>query len=211
MKLIVDFDDVLFKTSKLKEQFFAVLTSHGVKNAEEQYVFERKNSRPFSLWLFLRRVCVVEGIPDAGLLYEEVMSVCEDLINEELLSVLTEVGQEHCYIVTSGDDEFQKDKIVRSGIYKYVQEVIIVPGSKKEVIEALCKKFHDEEVVFVDDKEAFFSDIDRETHPNLRTVLYDERGLEVLKKAVAENKNRELSKLGPLSPAEEPQGGPKMR
>ncbi len=209
MKLILDFDDVLFDTQKLKQRFFTVLSQHGVQNPEKEYHFERKDDRPFSLWLFLKRVCQIEGIPDAGLLYEEVMGVCDECRNEALVEVISELGSENCYIVTNGEDEFQKDKLVRSGVYTLVQGVFIVPGSKKENVESLCQRFKDEEVVFADDKGKFLDDIDEEAAPNLRKVLYDVNGFEKLTAQIQNSKAIELKRSAP-------QGdggflGPKMR
>ena len=43
MKLILDFDDVLFKAGDLKEVIFSILASHGVKNAQEFYDMARKS------------------------------------------------------------------------------------------------------------------------------------------------------------------------
>ncbi len=210
MKLIVDFDDVLFKTSKLKEKFFSVLTAHGVQNAEEHYKYERTPERPFSLELFLARICKEENTDiSAGLLYEEIMEVCVECVNETTVQLLKETGAENCFIVTNGDDDFQKEKLVRSGIYTLVREVTIVPGSKKEKIEAICAQFPDEEIIFVDDKSRFFDDIDMEKCKNLKTVLFDEHGFENLK-AEMEASRAEEAKKKPQPPTTEPDG-PKMK
>jgi FMN phosphatase YigB (HAD superfamily) len=181
MKLILDFDDVLFKTSELKERFFATLERLGVKEAREKYHFERKNDRPFSLRLFLRRICKEENIPEPDLLYREIMFICRDLKNEEMMSIIAEAGKENCYIVTNGDKEYQEDKITLSGIDSFVQEIVVVPGSKKEAVESVCRHFPEEDIIFVDDKELFFLDIDMEAVPNLKTILYDKGTVSKLK------------------------------
>lgn len=193
MKLILDFDDVLFNSSKLKEKFFAVLAFHGVKNAEEEYHFERANDRPFSLWLFLKRICREEDMRDAGLLYEEIMSTCHECRNEAVIEVVNKVGRDNCYIVSNGESEFQNEKLVRSGIYTLVREVFVVPGSKKEVIEGLCQQWSKEEVVFAEDKDKFLNDIDEVKCPNLRKVLFDKNGLEKLELQVEGSLSKELA------------------
>lgn len=209
MKLILDFDDVLFKTSELKERFFATLERLGVKDAREKYHFERKNDRPFSLRLFLQRICKEENIPDADLLYREILFICRDLKNEEMMNIVNEVGKENCYIVTNGDEEYQKDKITLSGIGNAVQETIVVPGSKKEAVESVCRHFPEEDIIFVDDKELFFSDIDKEAVPNLKTILYDAVGLDNLMAEVKKSQKREWEGMIPsLKPNS---SGPKMQ
>lgn len=188
MKLIVDFDDVLFDVSQLKERFFKVLKRHGVKNPEDEYIFERKNDRPFSLRLFLERICKEEVLSETRVesMYQDIMSVCKDLKNIELLEVLKEVGKENCYIVTSGDKEFQMDKITRTEVDKIAEEVIVVPGSKKAIVESLCLRFPNEKVIFIDDKIKFFDDITMEKCPNLKTILFDTYGLLSVKQEIEE-------------------------
>lgn len=188
MKLIVDFDDVLFDVSKLKERFFKVLKRHGVKHPEDEYTFERKNDRPFSLRLFLERICREEGIPETMVesMYQDIMSVCKDLNNLELLELLKEAGKENCYIVTSGDEEFQMDKITRTEVDQIAEEVSVVPGSKKAIVESICLRFPNEKVIFIDDKIKFFDDITMEKCPNLQTILFDKYGLQSVKDAMDE-------------------------
>ncbi len=204
MKLIFDFDDVLFDTSKLKGALFAVLAQHGVVNAEEMYVKERRNGSPFSLKLFLERACKEENIQAVNIdvLYEEIMSRCHEWCNAEMLELVKKYGKENCYVVTSGNEEFQKDKLRHSGIEGYVKEVYVVPGSKKEIIERLSEQFAGENVIFVDDKLEFFNDIDMEKCLNLRTVFFNENGLakiqaEIEASIVEELKTRELRLHGP--------------
>jgi FMN phosphatase YigB (HAD superfamily) len=205
MKIIVDFDDVLFITSKLKERFFTILAHHGIEGAQERYHFERKDDRPFSLMGFLKRVCEAEGVPDAALVYEEVMEICADCVNKELVETLQAIGSQNCYIVTNGDKEFQEDKLVRSGLYSFPREVIIVPESKKEAVEGLCRQFKDEEILFIDDKEKFFADINREVVPNLKTVQYvNEGGPGKVKALIAECQEAELKKFRPQAESAAP-------
>lgn len=188
MKLILDFDDVLFETSRLKEKFFAVLGEHGILRAQEKYHFERANDRPFSLKLFIRRLCKERGVgnQEADSLYDETMSVCSELLNPKLIALIENVGRKNCFLVTNGEEDYQEDKISCSGAAQLVEEVIIVPGTKKFVIESLCRRFPDEAVVFVDDKEKFFEDIDKEQCKNLVTVLYDGNDIEQLEMVLEE-------------------------
>lgn len=190
MKLILDFDGVLFDSSKLKETFFTVLERHGMLDIEEQYHFERADDRPFSLVLFIKRLCKKKSMSEleAEAIYGEIMDACKDFRNEPLMKILENAGRENCYIVTNGEDEFQKDKIARTGLENSVEKVIIVPGTKKFAIERLCDMFSDEKVIFVDDKEKFFADLDMDKCKNLKTVLYDEKGLQRVEKAIEESR-----------------------
>jgi FMN phosphatase YigB (HAD superfamily) len=202
MKLIIDFDDVLFKVSNVKTALFAALKSHGVNNPEEYYAEERKMGRPFSLKKFLAHVYQQENIFGISVeeMHEEIMSVCKDSVNTELVELVRTVGKENCYIVTSGDEEFQKDKIARAGLNDLIREIIVVPGSKKEAVQSLCGQYPNEEVIFIDDKNTFFTDIDMEACRNLKTVLYNENGYENLKAEMEESKRVETSRNAPPAP-----------
>lgn len=210
MKLIVDFDDVLFDASKLKEKLFTILEEYGVQKVRERYLFERESDRPFSLRLFIGKVLKEEGVSaDIETVYDRVMSICSELRNEALLTVLKQNGKDHCLLVTSGEEEFQREKIQRSGIDEYANVVVVVPGSKKDEIEAVCAQFPNEEIIFIDDKNKFFTDIDMEKCPNLKTVLYNENGLENLKAEIAESRSSELRRINQNKDTNF--SGPKMR
>jgi FMN phosphatase YigB (HAD superfamily) len=190
MKLILDFDDTLFDSAKLKENFFEILGKNGVLRASEQYHYERKDDRPFSLRLFVKRLCSEAGITEASAdrMYDEIVGISSNLLDPALVRIMRELGSENCILVTNGDEDFQGDKIRISGARELVGEYVIVPGTKKQVVEWICQKYPQEKVVFVDDKQKFFDDLDLEKCRNLKTVLYDENGLANLKKTVGESR-----------------------
>lgn len=193
MKLILDFDDVIFNARGLKDVMFRVLREHGVENGEELYTRER--SKPDNIFMpkeFLRNACSGLGAEDDDVmtevnidaLYDEILSECPKLINQELVAMVTSVGKEDCYIISNGSQEFQMDKIIRSGLHALVENITIVPGSKKQEIEKICKRSPNEEIIFADDKSIFFDDLDREACKNIKTVMYNENGVENLKAEV---------------------------
>lgn len=182
MKLVLDFDDVLFNNAKLKEQIFISLEQRGVDRniSKDLYAKYRETGVPPVLKDFLRMVAEAsnhQGLLGDGDCYEEIMSICSTLGNHELMKLALSVGSENVLIVTSGDREYQLDKIRRSLPEGLACEIIIVPGTKKEAIEELCARFKDEDVLFADDKLKFFNDIDMEKCPNLKTILFNENGL----------------------------------
>ncbi|OGI68527.1 hypothetical protein A2738_01440 [Candidatus Nomurabacteria bacterium RIFCSPHIGHO2_01_FULL_42_15] len=176
MKFIFDFDDVLFHNTKLfKEHMYTSLKQAGISRvvAEEYYKTVRKNQ--FWLKELLTHFSLKES------LYGEILKESKNFINKELLSVLKELGKENCYIVTHGNKEFQNNKIKISGITPLFSEIIVVQVSKKKAVEKICAKHKDEQVIFIDDKVKHFEDLDFKKYPNLKTILYDEQGLEKLK------------------------------
>ena len=108
------------------------------------------------------------------------MHECPNLLNTELIETVKKLGKENCFIVTNGEQEFNHDKILRIGLQDlfYEQNIFIVLGSKKEIIEKICAKHKNEKVIFIDDKAKHFEDLDFTKCPNLKTILYTGQKLE---------------------------------
>lgn len=105
-------------------------------------------------------------------LTEKIMGKCQDFVNNELIDRIKTLGASNCHIVTHGVNEYQIEKINRTGIKSFFSNIYVVQDTKKDSVELICKKFKKDTVVFVDDKEERFADLDFKKHSNLRTVLY---------------------------------------
>ncbi len=210
MKLILDFDDVLFNAGDFKKILFERLESYfkNLKNFEHfsvddiraRYDAERLKDTPFSLKSFLKNIFeeVHESSIGVSIIYDEVMSHCRECVNHDLVGVVDKVGKENCFIVTSGDREFQNDKIVRTELGALVSRAIIVPGGKSDQVESICLEFPGEDIIFVDDKNKYFTDIDMEVCKNLKTVLYNKNhGLSNLIAELEESKINEQKRIMP--------------
>lgn len=89
--------------------------------------------------------------------------------------------------MSQGEKEFQLDKIQHSNINHLFSEINVVSESKKEMIERICSENQNSSIIFIDDKIEHFKDIDMGKCKNLKTILFDENGLQ---KLIAEiNKN----------------------
>ncbi len=173
MKYIFDFDDVLFHTTKsLKERIYETYEKSGVSREQIKEYVAKEDPNGFSL----KKLLSYFSLPKE--LYDEIMDGSKDFVNEELLEIIKKIGKENCYIVTCGDEEFQKDKIKKAGLDIFFREIIVVLGSKKEAVEKICEKHKDETVLFIDDKASHFGDLDFKKYPNLKTILYTGQNLE---------------------------------
>ncbi|KKQ43957.1 MAG: hypothetical protein US64_C0020G0003 [Candidatus Nomurabacteria bacterium GW2011_GWC1_37_9] len=183
IKIIFDFDDVLFdNTKQLKTRMYSCLEKNGIsKDVAEKYYKEVREAE-FYLKDFISKLLIRHNISKVsqGDIYEEIMCKCKDFVNKDLLGIVNNLGKSNCYIVSNGEKDFQKDKIDRSGIYSLFSEVNIVPKSKKDNIERICSENKDSRIIFIDDKPKFFNDLDMERCKNLKTILFDENGLEKL-------------------------------
>ena len=176
MKVIFDFDDVLLDSKTLKEYIYEELRLCGVDDVALHYKAYRDTKVPVSLKGFLRQVLVRTPTPEETIdsIYEYALTKTKGLVNQEMFSLVKKVGKKNCFIVTNGEDSWQRDKIGRSGVGDFVSSVTTVPDSKKEEIEKICTEFKDEVILFVDDKEKFFEDLDMSKYTNLRVFLYNE-------------------------------------
>ncbi len=183
MKFIFDFDDVLFNTKKFKEKIYLSVEKVGISRDVEETYYKEFRKYAFSLKIFLTNLFAREKKRSVSVdaIYEEIMSDCERLLNKDLLEIVQKLSASDCFILTSGDEEFQKDKIRRSGIEKLFSEITVVPDSKREAMNKICAQYKDEKVIFIDDKQKFLDDLDLAKCPNLKTILCDEQGLEKLK------------------------------
>lgn len=176
MKYIFDFDDVLFHNTKLfKEHIFACLEKAGVprERAEEYYRTVRENK--FSLRVFINHLFVFGDVgKKVEDVYEEIMRECPNFQNNEVVKAVQRWGRKNCYIVTSGDEEFQRDKIERSGLAPFFLRAYTTSKGKTEAIRAICAEPENtgEQFVFFDDKPEFIKEINRKDFPNVEAVLY---------------------------------------
>lgn len=179
MKFIFDFDDVLLHTSvgakTLRKHTCAILEEAGIPESEVIAYIEKERWNRFSI----KKMLANFSLPSE--FYEKIMSCVPELINFEIIEIVKKIGKENCFILTYGDEEFQLDKVKKSGIYNLFLRVISVGDSKKEAIEEICAKYKNEKVIFIDDKAKHFENLDFKKYPNLETLLYDEKGLEKLK------------------------------
>jgi FMN phosphatase YigB (HAD superfamily) len=183
MKYIFDFDDVLFKNTKeFKEHVYDILEKAGIPREKSKalYLDHRNN---FSLEVFLSSLFYgPNNEQEIKEIHEEIMKEAPGFVNRELLGALHHgrLKKDDIYIVTSGNEEFQREKIERSGLAEFFHPSHIIPVPDKKT-EAITKIVHDakgEEVVFIDDKDHHFKDLN--DLPNLTTIHYKENTFNVM-------------------------------
>jgi len=116
-------------------------------------------------------------------------------LNLELIEEVKRVGLENCFIVTNGEREFNTDKLQYSGIWDLFggeKRIRIVPGDKTEAIQKICAENPDTDIIFVDNRIDFLKGL--EGIPRLKTILYDENGLEKFKREIGLNSASELKR-----------------
>lgn len=174
-KYIFDFDDVLFfNTEKFKKHMYKCFEEIGVPYDTVKKYYKIEKEKGWTLHNLVASVLKGENITEISKeeISEKIMGECSNFINSELVDKVKELGVENCYMVTHGVTEYQLEKINRTGLKPLFCNISIVQDTKKGSVEAVCEEFKDHEVIFVDDKEKRFADLDFEKYPNLRKVLY---------------------------------------
>lgn len=193
MKFIFDFDDVLFNnTTQFKEHMFRLIAEAGVPEDKAKEYYLEVREQEFSLRKFIATLFSRYGVTaEVDQVYEMIMKESSKFLNTALLEEVKKLGLNNCYIVTNGEQEFNKDKIKYSGIGDLFHQdhIYIVPGTKKEVIKKICDKNKGEEVAFIDDKPKFIKDINLKDCPNLKTILYKGQTFSELMKEVGTKKD----------------------
>jgi FMN phosphatase YigB (HAD superfamily) len=190
MKILFDFDDVLFhNTKQFKEVVFQTLMAGEVSRdaVEGAYMKSREGNAPFSLKQFIAIFAPekVEG------LYAVLMETCVTCVNNTLIEeVFPLVEEKNRFIVSSGDREFQLEKIERSGVPVSRSNVILVERSKKHVLEMLCKEYKDEVIIFVDDREHFIKEAKMCNVTNLKPFLFTMGEEKTLRNFILEHSER---------------------
>ncbi len=167
MKYIFDFDDVIFYATKRRyESTYPKLKKIGISHKDIDDYYNKNRENLFTIKKLLAHFNLDEEY------YAEMMHEIEDFKNMELVEIIKNLGKENCYIISFGDEEFQLDKIKRTGIADLFSEIIIVQGPKKEAIEKIASQYKNETIIFIDDKVHHFEDLDLVKHPNLKTVHF---------------------------------------
>lgn len=192
MKIIFDFDDVLFNnTAQFKEHIFKCLEDAGVPRvtAEGEYLSVRKTDIPFSLKRFLALLAVKNGLDMEKMraLYEDIMAPVKSFLNPALIQIAKNAGAENCFLVTNGEEGFQEDKIERTEVSKLFKEIFIVPEGKKIIIDDIYNKNPNEKIIFVEDRSRFIDELDLSKYPNLKIVHFNKDGLDKLNQAIGLN------------------------
>ena len=187
IKFIFDFDDTLFNSKKFKKNMFSYIEKAGINYsfAENSYKEIRNLDTPFSLKIFLSLLFPGKKKKKIVLsLYRKIMFNCSDFLNKELYDVVRMAGKSNCYLVTNGDEDFQLDKIKKSGIVSLFNTIEIVPASKKKVVERICMDNPNSMIIFIDDKRKFFTDIDMNLYKNLKTILFNGNNIRDIQKEI---------------------------
>jgi FMN phosphatase YigB (HAD superfamily) len=154
MKIIFDFDDTIFDTNRFKqEKLFPCLLRYGITTLDfsrnyEQY---RKDNPVYDIKEHLTKIAGQYNISiDINDIVQGMIKNLDEFIFPEYLNVIKKYGRENIFILTQGDNNFQRLKITKSKIDKKVEEIFTVEGTKAEKVKSLCTLWNNDAVLFFD-------------------------------------------------------------
>jgi hypothetical protein len=190
MKIIFDFDDVIFDSHAFKQKIFSGLVSSGIPSdiIKDLYISHRSSFSPYTLYK--------DAVEKSGLKISDkslrgaVNALVKDVdsyIDTRIVTLITTIGKEHCFVVTAGDKDFQKLKVEASlGGVVIPEHCFFVEYKKSEALQKICEQYPDEPVIFVDDKSRYMDEAHSLHIKNLHPVLYRHDGFEQLSQKIKE-------------------------
>ncbi|MFC1644711.1 HAD family hydrolase [Patescibacteria group bacterium] len=179
MKILFDFDDVLFNTGDFVRDLVIIFGENGILEKEHKYFCDRYYKQDcvygnacFNLERYLEFLNK-KGIENI----ETIRAQCDDMfcdlskyIFEDALEFLKNNKGHSLGILTFGDDDFQKIKITQSGIENFFDDISIVQGKKSDVLKKIGIEFSD--TFFLDDRFENLEDV-KGRFSEVKTILVD--------------------------------------
>jgi hypothetical protein len=156
MKIILDFDDTIFNTYNLMQEFFKV--------------FQKERFTEDQFWNTYRECKRISGDFDKNLFMDlsyKIKIFDKEKINEEINSIVKKSSKfiypdffnfaenfikEDLILLSFGVTDFQKIKIKSSEIIPYFKKVVITSNDKTVDLESIFNKNNSEKIFFIDDR-----------------------------------------------------------
>ena len=176
--IIIDFDDTLFDTQKFKKELSFCLLDVGIdeKMFWQTYAEARILSDGNFSYSFKRHASILEK---EGFDYKQVLdnlNKVKEKINNFLfedaiyfLESLKESKQD-LYLLSLGDENFQKLKVEECGIAKYFKKVFFLGKDKELIVKEIFQENKDSNVFFINDKIEESQKIKKD-FPNINVIL----------------------------------------
>lgn len=126
MNYYIDFDHTLFDTYEFTKEIIKILKKNGL---DESYLKRDSNeSQLFNLRKLFNNLSIETRIPLEKFIQplEELFERCEDLVYNDSIEFLKYLkSKDHkLHILTWGDKEFQEEKVLKSKLDNYFDEII---------------------------------------------------------------------------------------
>ncbi len=179
----LDFDDVLFNTRAFVDDLIHACAPHGVSPQMWRETYAQRSSdvpgvhAPFTIVRFAQ---LLADRPDVSATAEEltasmqsVMTKLPHYVFDDVIPVLERMPTSRTYILTYGDDTFQRTRVRDSGIAACVADVFVTQEQKVHVLTEFLRHHQTvsaSQLVYADDRATYFAPV-KELLPDVYTVL----------------------------------------
>ncbi len=181
-KIFVDFDDVLFNTRAFMDDLVAACAPLGVTPAQWHAAYRNRAGdvpgvhAPFTIARFaqiLARAVGGDATALAQAMDDATMRDLRKYVFDDSVAFLQHFSREDMFILTYGDDAFQRARIDGCGLGALVAETFVTQSQKVEVLADYLDAHPTvapAEVVYLDDRAVYFGPVKAQL-PAVRTVL----------------------------------------
>ncbi len=170
MKLFVDFDNTIFDTHhKFLDAFFGVFENYGVSREifeETLPHFSKTALQSGKCYSPERHIKIInkhtgKNISEDIFLQEmsEFLEKLENFVFEDFYEFVNQYNKGDLIILSYGEEKFQTQKIIGSGVEQFFTDTIITQGDKAIEIEKYMQNFSEESAVLIDDKLGYFESV----------------------------------------------------
>lgn len=173
--VIIDFDGVLFNDQRFKADYESLFRRAGVSHEVYERTYEQTKKKGYYDPRIHIQLALAHKSSVQTRLYAHVrrfVGQSSDYIYKDVPDFLMFLEKEgiSAVVLSTGDAQFQKQKIQKSGITDCFEEIIIVPNVSKVVaLHTLIRKKKPASAIFIDDKKEVVEEV-KKSLPEVYTI-----------------------------------------
>lgn len=156
MKIILDFDDTIFNTYKMMQEFIKSFKKVGFSSEEFKEIYKKSKEKKgdfdqktvISLFGKLRPFDKHQVVKELA----EILERAEDFVYSDFHKFIDNFPKKELILLSFGSTGYQKIKIENSGVKKYFNKVHITNKNKVFNLGNIYRKYAGDRIVFIDDK-----------------------------------------------------------
>ncbi len=162
MKIFIDFDDTVFDTAQFKAKLKNLLFKFNITQEEFEATYldyPQRENKKLKFYNPENQIKKLEKLKKKSLEKARkkmnlFMRNLSQFVFNDFYFFAQEFSFAELFLVSFGDSEFQKRKIIACGVKKYFKRIFITKNSKGKIIRKQIGKFSSkkEQVFFVDDR-----------------------------------------------------------
>ncbi|MDF1497985.1 MAG: HAD family hydrolase [Patescibacteria group bacterium] len=162
MKIVLDFDDTIFNTYGLMQEFLKIFLIEGFNEEQFWDVYRqcKKKIGDFDKDIFVDLIYSLKNFnkEEINKKIDFIINKSNEFVYRDFFDFVSSFKKEKLILLSFGTTEFQKTKIENSGISKYFSEIIITSRNKADDMEEIQKKYNGS-IVFIEDKAKAIDDV----------------------------------------------------